>query len=268
MRSMGRLGWWLAAAFGGVVLLLLQGMDGAAGAGERHGFLSLFSWSETRYGDGPDRVVGSGRVGRQERPLAGFQAISLRGPVNLVLEQGEVERATVRADDNLLDLIETRVQDGQLQVGVRPGASFRTARPVIVQVEFRRLDGLQAEGSGDISCSHLEADRLELSLRGSGEIDVEELQVAALTVLVKGSGDLRLAGRATLQGYVLDGSGNVDAADLAGRQVGLRINGSGSAKVRANERLTVEINGSGDVAYIGQPTVLRTGQGSGAISHD
>src|SRR5260221_8311318 len=57
------------------------------------------------FGNG-ERVVGSGRVQSERRAVSAFQAIVLRGSMKLVLHQGAREGVELRADDNLLPLIE------------------------------------------------------------------------------------------------------------------------------------------------------------------
>jgi hypothetical protein len=57
----------------------------------------------------------------------------------------------------------------------------------------------------------------------------------------------------------------VQAENLEARDVGIRISGSGDAKVHATETLQVTIAGSGDVRYRGQPKVTKKISGSGDV---
>jgi hypothetical protein len=241
--------------------------DTPAAAADLHGFLSLFSWGDTTFGPAGHRVEGSGNIAQQVRAVDGFGSLTLDGPVHVILKQADSEKVSIRADDNILALIETRVDNGQLKIGPRAGSAFRTGHPIIATVEVRHLNGLTVNGSGDVSCSHLVTDLLEVTLRGSGNVNIEQLQADTLAVLLQGSGDLRLGGTVPQQGIVIEGSGDVSADDLAGRRVAVRIAGSGDAEVRASEALTVEISGSGDVVYRGQPKVTHTGHGSGDLVH-
>src|SRR5260221_5086148 len=73
-------------------------------------------------------VRGSGKVAAENRSVAPFRAIHVTGSMQLVLHQGGKETLEVRADDNLLPLIETAVVDSAgiptLQIGSKMGTSF------------------------------------------------------------------------------------------------------------------------------------------------
>lgn len=219
------------------------------------------------YGSGPNRIEGSDKLARVLRPVSGFHGIEVRGPVDLVLKQGAVENVTLHTDDNIAPLLETRVVDGILRIGVVPGAAFRTRHRIGATVDLKRIDSLKVLGSGGVTCAQLEAGLLEMTLRGSGDVRFDDLQAATLAVLIQGSGDMQLAGAVGRQGFVIEGSGDVDASELNGRDVAVRIAGSGDAKVWATEALSVDIAGSGDVVYRGQPALTKSIHGSGDLIH-
>ena len=60
--------------------------------------------------------------------------------------------------------------------------------------------------------------------------------------------------------------GDVRTDELIANEVTVVINGSGSAEVNAVEMLEGEINGSGDILYIGKPENVHSSvNGSGSI---
>jgi hypothetical protein len=94
------------------------------------------------------------------------------------------------------------------------------------------------------------------------------LHSAAIGVLLRGSGAVRLSGNSAKQNYVIDGSGELDADELVGRAVAVRVNGSGNARIWVTGTLVVDISGSGDVHYRGQPALTTSLHGSGKLIHD
>jgi hypothetical protein len=217
-------------------------------------------------GGAEHRVTGSDRLVHQLRGISGVRAIELAGPINLVIRQAGAEKATVHTDDNIAPLIETRVADGVLHIGVQPGASFRTRHPIGVTVELVRLGSLKLSGSGDASCDQLDTELLELTVSGSGSLRFDSLHASALALLLQGSGDVHLAGAVPKQGIVIEGSGSVDAEELAGRELAVRIAGSGDARVWVTDALAVAITGSGDVRYRGDPALTKSLHGSGSVT--
>jgi hypothetical protein len=214
-------------------------------------------------------VVGSGRLKIERRAISGFQAISLSGPMKLLLRQGGREAVEVRADDNLMPLIETRVvSDGgmrTLQIGGRENASFTTRNEPTVTVDFVALSALSLTGSGDAQGDGLKTDALAISLSGSGNLRLSRLDSERLSARLSGSGSAELAGRAAHADIVLDGSGELKAAALEVDTMGLQAAGSGDARVHARKQLAVELSGSGDVAYGGDARLRQSVTGSGRI---
>lgn len=252
-----------AATLALFVALLGAPSPALSGAGE-----SPMQVAAVSFGTG-DRVAGSGRIVDETRPLAGFTAVHVSGPVNVELKAGDSESVIVRIDDNVAPLIETRVTDGErpiLEIGVRPGAGFRTARAPVVVVQFRTLSELVMRGSGDVHADRLDADDFALSMSGSGDARIDSLQARRFAAVLSGSGDLVVrGGRADAQAYRLSGSGDLGAGRLAGRRVQVSIAGSGDASVNAADALDVSISGSGDVTYRGSPRITQRIGGTGSV---
>ncbi len=68
------------------------------------------------WGWGGNSVKGSGIVKNESRNIAGFSSISISIPARLTIVQGETEGVVLEGDDNILPLIETVVDDRQLQI--------------------------------------------------------------------------------------------------------------------------------------------------------
>lgn len=219
------------------------------------------------FGSG-ERVQGSGRIVEDRRSLSGFVAVHVAGPIDVELKASERDSVTVRSDDNIAPLIETRVGGGDrpaLEIGVRSDAAFRASRRPVVVVEFRALSELVIRGSGNARADRIHADDFALSLSGSGDVRVDALQARRFAAVLSGSGDLLARGRAEEQAYRLSGSGDIDAGHLEGRSVQVSISGSGDASVHATETLDASIAGSGDVAYRGSPQITQRIRGSGSV---
>jgi hypothetical protein len=214
------------------------------------------------------RISGSGEIAEQERAITGFEAVRVGGAIDVRLKPSDRERVTVRADDNLLDLIETTLVPGPipaLQIDLRSGTSLRVRRRPLVTIEFVKLTELTLRGSGNLRAEEIRGDHLAVSIAGSGDIRIDSLEVDALAVMLTGSGDFRAAGRADQQGYRISGAGDVSASSLVGRVVKLGIAGSGDATVHATDTLEVDIAGSGDVRYRGSPRIIQRIAGSGRV---
>jgi len=219
---------------------------------------------------GGARIVGSGKPASETRPVSDFQAITAKGPVRLVVRQGSREAVEVRADDNLLPLIETTVESGShgrtLVVGVKKGQNIRTHSDMVVTVDVVQLKAIASAGSGDVRVEALKTPSLALNLAGSADASLAALQADDLTVSISGSGDVNAAGSTGRLKISIAGSGDVRMAALKADDVTVGIAGSGDADVTANKTLSVSIAGSGDVIYHGDAQLKTSIAGSGSVS--
>lgn len=214
-------------------------------------------------------TTGSGKIQTDTRAATGFQAISLKTSAKLVLRQGSREGVELRADDNILPLIETRVIDGAgvptLEIRSRDGASYSTKTTPVITVDLIKLSSLAVSGSGDVTGDALKSPTLKITVSGAGDIRLNRLAVDDLAIKVTGSGDVRFNGRAGKLGIAVAGSGDVDTAGLEADEVSVSIAGSGNASVNARKTLAVTIAGSGDVVYSGDALPKTSIAGSGTV---
>lgn len=214
-------------------------------------------------------VVGSGKAVTEQRSVGSFQAVTLTGAMKVVLRQGAKEAVEVRADDNLLPLIETTVVERAgvptLEIGTRRGASYSTHSRMVVTVDVVQLKALTLTGSGDMAADGLKTADLQVKVQGSGDVDLRRLAADTLGVRIAGSGDMSASGHAGRLDVAIAGSGDLVARDLVADDASVSIVGSGDARIQARKTLAVTIAGSGDVDYTGDAAVKTTIAGSGSV---
>jgi hypothetical protein len=215
-------------------------------------------------------TMGSGQARSEGRSVGSFQAITLRGAIDLVVRQGASESVTVRGDDNLLPLVQTVVEGSgdarSLRIQIKPGESLRSKTPIVVTVDVVKLNALASAGSGDITLEALRMPALSLSISGSSNAKLQQLDTDRLRIDIAGSGDVQASGRAARLDIAIAGSGDVRTRDLDAAEVSVAIAGSGDASVTAQKSLSVSIAGSGDVDYTGAASqVSKSIVGSGTV---
>ena len=70
-----------------------------------------------------ESLLGNGDTKTELRNVAGFSKIKVDGSTDLTITQGSNYRVEVKAHNNLLPLLETKVVDGTLCVGFKRGTS-------------------------------------------------------------------------------------------------------------------------------------------------
>lgn len=215
-----------------------------------------------------DTVTGSGRVAKDTRTVAPFQAVSSTASVDITVRQGP-QAVQVEADNNLLPLLETVVEENSrgsvLVVRWKRGAALVTRAKVKVNLVVPTLSALSVSGSGDARVLAFSTANLAIAVTGSGDVSLPGLNAEELAVKISGSGDVSGDGKATKVKIGISGSGDVRFADLNADDVTVRIAGSGDTAVNAQRSLDVSIAGSGDVVYRGNPSVRKSVAGSGSV---
>jgi hypothetical protein len=215
--------------------------------------------------NGKDQTQGSGKVITQPRALSGYKALRLEGPIDMKLRASANEAVIVQADDNIVPLVETVVDNGVLVVSVKKNAGFHTKNSVLVTVDFKALQAAAIKGSGDMHIDNVQAEQFDASISGSGDMKIDQATIGTLSVSVAGSGDMTLQGTANTQSISVAGSGNVTAKQLTGKHVAVSVAGSGDVIVNATDTLEATIAGSGDISYMGNPKLKRSIVGSGEV---
>jgi hypothetical protein len=214
-------------------------------------------------GCGKETVRGSGKVVTEERQVAEFKAIKLKGIGRVVLTRGEPHSVTIRTDENILPLIETYVQNDELIISPQN----YNLRPTTLEFDITvaRLKGIAVSGSGEvIGKNRFVSDDFYANISGAGDMALE-LDVTDLETKISGSGSMNLSGRANRHEARISGSGKINAFDMHTKSVSLRVSGSGDCKVNATETLYARISGSGDIFYKGHPRITSKISGSGSL---
>ena len=209
-------------------------------------------------------VTGEGEYITQNREVQAFSEIALSVPAKVTLRQGASFKVELRAQANVLEILETKVSGKELAITSKK--NMNNGKAILITITLPKLEGFEINGSGEVTSPDVfESTKVELEINGSGSFAgnfVSDLIQADIT----GSGAVRLKGSAGELKHETNGSGTLEAADLRSKSVKLEINGSGNCKVWAEEALESEINGSGSVLYKGSPVKLNQEiNGSGTV---
>ncbi len=181
-------------------------------------------------------ITGSGNVTSEAREVSGVDSrVVLKAPGELIITQGDTKVLTIEAEDNLLGLIQTRIENGSLvvELSTEPNVSLQLNKPIRYLLTIPKLTSLEVAGAGGVQALSVQTEDLKVNLSGGGKIV--------------------LAGRAGSQDVEIDGSGIYQAGDLESKNVNLNANGSIDATIWAADRLNVTCKGACSVKYYGSP---------------
>lgn len=190
-------------------------------------------------------TTGSGTIKTETRNVSGFTKIQFSGVGVLNITQAATESLKVSADDNILPLLTSTVNNGTLTLGIKSGYVVTPSKSITYTLTVKQLDGV--------------------TLSGAGEINAKDFTASALSVTISGAGRMVINGSAQSQTALVSGVGSYDAKDFKTASTKVTISGTGSATVYASQTLDATVSGAGSVTYYGSPQVTKTVSGVGSI---
>lgn len=219
-------------------------------------------------------------ITQEVKNVTDFNSIRVLGSPDIEYRQSSDSKTTVYiyGSDNLVDLLEVTTENGVLQVKMKEGVKILSGErrlkviassSSLVQVDVRgsadvdlkgTIQGnslqLNIFGSGDIEAENLQVTHISNTLKGSGDIKLKNVKAANINVEVNGSGDVEIKGETQQAVLALRGSGDITANKLIAVHVSANIAGSGDIECYASQQLDAVVNGSGDIEYEGNPSVV------------
>ena len=203
----------------------------------------LLTVSSCRYvGKG---VRGSGNRKAEKRELAAFKSVEAAGAfeVNIVCQQSQTFE--IEGDDNLLPLIKTDVNDGNLRI--HSDTQYNASKPIAIRISIPDLEKYTSAGAGDVHVSGVKNDQLVFSNTGAANIEA--------------------SGQTKFVDIKSSGAGNIETEKLQAERAKVSVAGAANIDVYASQQLDVSVSGIGSVTYSGNPPVVnKSVSGIGSVS--
>jgi len=193
--------------------------------------------------------------------------VDVEGPFDVVLVQGDTFIVEIETDENLLQYIDLKKDNGKIVISEKDGYELNSKKGIIVRIQMPTINQVNVSGSGSVKSETIlsNIDAMEINIGGSGDITLE-LKSPKIDVGIGGSGEATLSGTTRNLDISIGGSGACHAEELLSEECVVTIGGSGTARVYASTSLKGTIGGSGDIFYRGEPKdVKKSISGSGSI---
>ena len=208
---------------------------------------------------------GNGKVVTQERQVtADFTEVRGSAGLDVYLTQGTENKIVVEADENLLQFIETDIQNGRLHVTTSENIGQSKAKNVYVT--FKDINTVEASSGAEVTAnSVIKSQALNLSSSSGAELEVE---VFAQDLIAKTSSgaDLKISGKASnFQADASSGS-ELEAKNLL--VINCKSEASSGAEITVNvqEKLETNVSSGGSINYYGNPISVNSNQShSGSV---
>lgn len=213
------------------------------------------------------KITGEGPVVSENRAISNFTALSMRISGDVNYRQDNVYRVEIRAQENIINYIETPIINGELVLRFKNNVYVRSHDDIVINVSAPALTSLSVSGSGNLhTFGDYKPASLRLEISGSGNMNLQNLTTNDLEASISGSGDIQASsGTATQETLKISGSGSINLVNVSAKSATSTTSGSGTTRVNLTESLNAKISGSGNVYYKGTPSVTASISGSGKI---
>lgn len=185
------------------------------------------------------RLTGSGNIVKESRSLPPFQKIVNNSMLDITLSQSPQQKVEVEGDDNMLEQISTKVENGTLYIRLLNPKGYHgihVGKRLKVYLEAEKIDQIVHGGMGKITSSGvLQFDNLAIKHSGMGNLTMS-LEGKVLTVNHSGMGNCNFKGAVGKQILHLSGMGNYNANRLVSDSAKITKRGMGTCTVNAKHR--------------------------------
>ena len=223
------------------------------------------------------RIKVSGEVVKETIDLDNFTKLMIAGPMNIVIDQNEGNRADVETYESLMSLFRAEIIDDMLilyilnpnrseefhiesdidrisSYAVISGSRIKwpnNKKILNVHLSVDDLDEITVIGECNITTAQpFESEELNLEVAGALHLDAD-LYVQNFNVEIAGACNLELRGSSTNFNVECAGAGTIEAYEFISDNITIEIAGVCNAEVYARESINVEIAGLGTVKYMG-----------------
>lgn len=179
---------------------------------------------------GNKKVEGIGELVEKKLELGAFSKIEIEGQADVTITHAEKQAVLVKAQENILELLDYRIENGTLILGTRNNYSISNSKGIFVEIATpNAITSYTISGAGKVIVSGKPQEILSIDIAGAAHIDAKQLEVDNVTINIAGSAD---------------------------------------CDVFAKQNLEVSIAGTGKVTYKGDPNVTKSIAGIGSVKKE
>jgi hypothetical protein len=223
-----------------MLLLILQGCDKL-----------IDNWEEN---SDRNTIYGSGRLVELEYEFNDFDKVLLTHVYNANVKKGEEYSIILRVDDNIEEFVSVYQLADKLHFSLDSENNYSEVT-LEVDITMPDIEMLELSGATHAKLQGFSFDHsLSIDLSGAssvnGSIDVSELQAQ-----LSGASSIYLTGSGEIVDLSVSGASFVDLANFSGINGYVSMSGASNGKVNLEETLQVQLSGTSQLWYAGNPQV-------------
>ena len=176
-------------------------------------------------------VKGSGVAATETREVGNFNGVDVGGVFQVDISAGKDFSVKIEADDNLMQFIQTEVNDGVLKITT--SERLKSHNPLRIIVTAPEIDSIEASGASNVSLAGVKNSELRIDTSGASKVNLQG-ETASLSIEVSGASE-------------------VEAESLKAENATIDASGASHATVFVTGRLVSDASGASKIGYTGNP---------------
>ncbi len=207
------------------------------------------------------QVNGDGNVVTEERNVnQDFDQVRGTRGLDVYLTEGNENKIVVEADENLLDLIETKISNGKLTI--TSSKNIGRAKAKKIHVTYVKLNNIEASSGADvIGNSVIKSETLTLDSSSGADLEVEVFSKELYAETSSGA-DIEVSGKSSILYANASSGSDLDAKKLEVNNCNAKASSGANITVTVNNKLNAKASSGGDVKYYGDPVSVSKKDGS------
>lgn len=213
-----------------------------------------------------DGIDGSGNVVTEKRSInSPFTKIDASTGVEVIVEQGATTEVEVEVDDNLMEHIVTRVENGTLIVKI--DGNINTMESAIVRVSTKTIEGLESSSGATIrSKSTLKGTNLTAKTSSGSTINTD-LEYEKVESESSSGSEITLSGKALIVKTNSSSGSTINAQELAANEITAESTSGSNTTVNPIVLLNAKASSGSSIVYVKDPKkVIKEESSGGSVS--
>lgn len=222
----------------------------------------LFISTTSCFVDGITGIKGNNHVVSEDRSISSnFDEIKVQQGINLYITQDNSTELKVEADENIIDILITEVQNNELKIYFEKNVYRAKARNVYLTTDnikkIRASSGASVKSENTLQVSSLD---LDASSGSSIKIHVNANDVKSET---SSGANIDVFGKTTTFSASASSGSSIDADELESEDAFAKASSGANINVNVKGKLTAKASSGGDIDYEGNPKDVNKDTSSG-----
>lgn len=212
--------------------------------------------------DGVMGIKGNRNVISENRNISSkFEKIDIQQGIRLYLTQGNTTSLKVEADENILDLLITEVENNELKIYFKKNVYKAKARNVYLTT--KNISSIEASSGSSVKTENTwQSSDFQINTSSGSSVKIN-VNANAVTSSSSSGSTIKLYGKTNTFSAKASSGSSIDADELLSKNVSAKVSSGANIRVNASGKLTAKASSGGSIGYEGNPTEINKDTSSG-----